>query len=44
MSKNSMLVTYCSSGKFKKTLNDLGFNIEILDGPKGKKEIVRARK
>jgi len=44
MSKDSMLVTYCSSGKFKKTLNDLGFNIEILDGPKGKKEIVRARK
>ena len=44
MSEDSMLVTYCSSGKFKKTLHDLGFKVEVLDGPKGKKEMVRARK
>ena len=44
MSEDSMLVTYCSSGKFKKTLHDLGFRVEVLDGPKRKKEMVRARK
>ncbi len=44
MGEDSILVTYCSSGKFKKTLHDLGFKVEVLDGPKGKKEMVRARK
>ena len=44
MGEDSILVTYCSSGKFKKTLHDLGFKVEVLDGPKGKKEMVRVRK
>ena len=44
MGEDSILVTYCSSRKFKKTLHDLGFKVEVLDGPKGKKEMVRVRK
>ena len=44
MGEDSILVTYCSSGKFKKTLHYLGFKVEVLDGPKGKKEMVRVRK
>ena len=44
MGEDSIIVTYCSSGKFKKTLHDLGFKVEVLDGPKGKKEMVRVRK
>ena len=44
MSEDGILVTYCSSTKFKRTLHELGFKVEVLDGPKGKKEMVRARK
>ena len=44
MSEDGILVTYCSSTKFKRTLHDLGFKVEVIDGPKGKKEMVRARK
>lgn len=44
MKKNGVLVTYCSSSKFKRSLTDIGFDIEILSGPVGKKEMVRATK
>ena len=44
MSEDGILATYCSSTKFKRTLHELGFKVEVLDGPKGKKEMVRARK
>ena len=44
MEKNAILVTYCSSGKFKKTLEKLGYKIEVISGPPGKKEMVRASK
>ena len=44
MKKNAVLVTYCSSSKFKKSLTDIGYDIEVLSGPVGKKEMVRATK
>ena len=44
MKKNAVLVTYCSSSKFKRSLTDIGYDIEILSGPVGKKEMVRATK
>ena len=44
MKKNGVLVTYCSSSKFKRSLTDIGFDVEILSGPVGKKEMVRAKK
>ena len=44
MKTSGVLVTYSSSGKLKKILEDLKFNIEILQGPKGKKEMTRATK
>ena len=44
MSDGSILVTYCSSGKFKRDLKEIGFNVEIIPGPLGKKEMVRATK
>ncbi len=39
-----ILVTYCSQGKFKRDLKEMGFQVEVLIGPPGKKEMVRAIK
>ena len=40
----SILVTYCSSGQFKRDLKSIGLEVVVLPGPKGKKEMVRAIK
>lgn len=39
-----VLVTYCAKGAFKRTLKSLGFVLEALAGPKGKREMTRAMK
>ncbi|XOV92476.1 MAG: tRNA (5-methylaminomethyl-2-thiouridine)(34)-methyltransferase MnmD [Bacteroidota bacterium] len=39
-----ILVTYCAQGQFKRDLTAIGFQVEILPGGMGKKEMVRARK
>ncbi len=44
MSPNGVLVTYCAKGQFKRDLLSLGFAVETLPGPPGKKEMVRAIK
>ena len=44
MNHDSVLVTYCSSGQFKRDLKSIGFKVDVLPGPKGKKEMVRAIK
>ena len=44
MKSKSILLTYCASGQFKRTLKEIGFDVEVLEGPPGKKEIVRASK
>ena len=41
LSPNAILVTYCAKGQFKRDLKSLGFTVETLDGPPGKKEMVR---
>lgn len=38
------LVTYCARGQFKRDLKSLGFEIEALPGPPGKREMTRAWK
>lgn len=42
--KEGILVTYCAQGQFKRNLKTVGFEVEILSGALGKKEMVRARK
>ena len=42
MEQNGVLVTYCAQGQFKRNLLELGMQVETLDGPPGKKEMVRA--
>lgn len=39
-----VLVTYCAKGVFKRNLKTLGFELEILEGPIGKREMIRAIK
>ncbi len=36
------LVTYCAQGAFKRTLKSVGFTVERLQGPPGKREMTRA--
>jgi tRNA U34 5-methylaminomethyl-2-thiouridine-forming methyltransferase MnmC len=42
--KGALLVTYCAKGEVKQTLEKVGFKVEKLDGPKGKREMIRAVK
>jgi len=44
MKKDAVLLTYCTKGSVKNTLKTLGFQIEKLPGPAGKREILRAKK
>ena len=41
---NGVLVTYCAKGVFKRTLKSVGFTVQTLKGPPGKREMVRAIK
>jgi tRNA U34 5-methylaminomethyl-2-thiouridine-forming methyltransferase MnmC len=42
MIKGGVLVTYCAQGQFKRNLKEVGFVIESLPGPIGKREMTRA--
>ena len=42
MNNKGILVTYSTSGNFKRDLKEIGFNIELLPGPTGKRHILRA--
>ena len=42
--QNGILVTYCAKGSVKRTLKEVGFMVEPLPGPPGKREMTRARK
>ncbi len=44
LSKDGVLVTYCAKGSVKRTLKKVGFEVEALPGPPGKREMTRARK
>ena len=44
LTAGGMLVTYCAKGEVKRTLKKVGFVVETLPGPPGKREMVRARK
>jgi tRNA U34 5-methylaminomethyl-2-thiouridine-forming methyltransferase MnmC len=44
MKDHAVLTTYSTKGVVKRMLKNIGFNIEKLPGPKGKREILRAVK
>lgn len=44
MRPGGILVTYCAKGRVKRALKSVGFDVESLPGPAGKREITRAHK
>ncbi len=44
MKNGAILLTYCTKGIVKRTLKEVGFSIEKIPGPIGKREILRATK
>jgi len=44
LAKDGVLVTYCAKGSVKRGLKSVGFTIESLPGPPGKREMTRALK
>ena len=44
MNPGGILVTYCAKGQVKRDLKSAGFTVESLEGPPGKREMLRARK
>ncbi len=44
LAPNGILVTYAARGQFKRDLKSLGFLVESLPGPPGKREMTRAIK
>lgn len=44
LAENGVLVSYAARGQFKRDLKSLGFEVESLPGPPGKREMTRAIK
>jgi tRNA U34 5-methylaminomethyl-2-thiouridine-forming methyltransferase MnmC len=44
MKQGGILTTYCAKGIVKRTLKEIGFSVELLPGPPGKRHIIRAVK
>lgn len=44
MATGGVFVTYCAKGVVKRTLKEIGFQVEGLPGPPGKREMTRATK
>ena len=44
INKNGILVTYSAKGEVKRNLRACGFNVTLLPGPPGKRQIIRAVK
>jgi tRNA U34 5-methylaminomethyl-2-thiouridine-forming methyltransferase MnmC len=44
LKNGGLMTTYCAKGSFKRALKSVGFQIENIPGPRGKREITRATK
>jgi tRNA U34 5-methylaminomethyl-2-thiouridine-forming methyltransferase MnmC len=44
MSSSGVFVTYCAKGQVRRDLKSVGFTMERLEGPPGKREMLRGRK
>ena len=44
LNEDGFLVTYCAKGIVKRTMKSVGFEIVVLDGPPGKRQMTRANK
>ena len=44
LNPGGILTTYCAKGIVRRTMQAVGFSVERLEGPKGKREMLRATK
>jgi tRNA U34 5-methylaminomethyl-2-thiouridine-forming methyltransferase MnmC len=44
LKRDGLMTTYCAQGQFKRNLKSVGFLVEALPGPPGKREMTRAIK
>jgi len=44
LNNNGVFVTYCAKGQVRRDLQSVGFTVERLDGPPGKREMLRGKK
>ena len=44
MTSKGVLVTYCCQGQARRNMIEAGFKVEKVQGPPGKREMLRARK
>ena len=44
LKNNGFLVTYCAKGIVKRTMKSVGFEVIVLDGPPGKRQMTRGNK
>ncbi len=44
MNPGAVLTTYCAKGEVRRTMQKVGYTVERLSGPKGKREMLRGRK
>jgi tRNA U34 5-methylaminomethyl-2-thiouridine-forming methyltransferase MnmC len=44
MKKEGVFVTYCAKGQVRRDLIEVGFQVEKIPGPPGKREMLRGRK
>lgn len=44
MKENGILVTYCAKGDVRRRLQSIGFRVERIPGPPGKRQMIRAVK
>lgn len=44
LKENGMLVTYSAKGSVRRAMQEVGFTVERLEGPPGKREMLRAAK
>ena len=44
LKKGGVLVTYCAKGSVRRAMQSVGFIVERLPGPPGKREMLRAIK
>jgi len=44
LKNQGVLVTYSAKGSVRRAMQDVGFTVERLEGPPGKREMLRATK
>jgi len=44
LKNNGFLVTYCAKGVVKRTMKTVGFEVVVLDGPPGKRQMTKGKK